>query len=43
VRAEFGSGWQISTDSLLGGKSAATMKIVAGGATDRAARSKRRA
>ena len=32
VRAEFGGGWQISTDSLMGGKSAATMKIVAGGA-----------
>jgi hypothetical protein len=32
VRAEFGSGWQISTDSLMGGKSAATMKIVADGA-----------
>jgi len=32
VRAEFGSGWQISTDSMIGGKSTATMAIVAGGA-----------
>lgn len=30
--ADFGSGWQISTDSIMGGKSTATMEIVAGGA-----------
>jgi imidazolonepropionase-like amidohydrolase len=32
VTAEFGGGWQISTDSLMGGKSAATMRIADGGA-----------
>jgi len=30
--AKFGSGWQISTDSLMGGKSTAQMHVVAGGA-----------
>jgi imidazolonepropionase-like amidohydrolase len=34
VRAEFGSGWQPSTDSMMGGKSTATMAIVKGGAHD---------
>jgi imidazolonepropionase-like amidohydrolase len=34
VRAEFGIGWQISTDSMMGGKSAATMALVAGGANE---------
>ncbi len=29
---KFGSGWMISTDSIMGGKSAAEMKVVAGGA-----------
>jgi imidazolonepropionase-like amidohydrolase len=29
---DFGSGWQISTDSIMGGKSTATMEIVDGGA-----------
>jgi hypothetical protein len=32
ARAEFGSGWQISTDSMIGGKSSASMRIIAGGA-----------
>jgi imidazolonepropionase-like amidohydrolase len=32
VRTEFGSGWQTSTDSLMGGASTATMSIVKGGA-----------
>jgi imidazolonepropionase-like amidohydrolase len=32
VRAEFGSVWQTSTDSLMGGTSSATMTIVKGGA-----------
>jgi imidazolonepropionase-like amidohydrolase len=31
VRAEFGSGWQISTDAMMGGTSTATMSIVEGG------------
>ena len=31
VRAEFGSGWQTSTDSMMGGASTATMAIVPGG------------
>jgi hypothetical protein len=31
-RAEFGAGWQVSTDSFMGGKSTATMTIVKGGA-----------
>jgi imidazolonepropionase-like amidohydrolase len=30
--SDFGSGWQISTDSILGGKSTATMEVVDGGA-----------
>jgi imidazolonepropionase-like amidohydrolase len=30
--AKFGSGWEISTDSFMGGKSTAKMKIVKGGA-----------
>jgi imidazolonepropionase-like amidohydrolase len=32
VRAEFGAGWQTSTDSVMGGASTATMAIVPGGA-----------
>jgi imidazolonepropionase-like amidohydrolase len=32
LRAEFGSGWQTSTDTLMGGTSTATMTIVKGGA-----------
>ncbi len=32
VRAAFGSGWVVSTDSLVGGKSKAEIKLVAGGA-----------
>jgi imidazolonepropionase-like amidohydrolase len=32
IRAEFGSGWQTSTDSLMGGQSTATLAIVQGGA-----------
>ena len=32
LRAEFGSGWQTSTDSLMGGTSTATLTIVKGGA-----------
>jgi imidazolonepropionase-like amidohydrolase len=32
VSAEFGSGWQTSTDSMMGGASTAAMAIVAGGA-----------
>jgi imidazolonepropionase-like amidohydrolase len=32
ARAEFGAGWQTSTDSLMGGASTAAMAIVAGGA-----------
>jgi imidazolonepropionase-like amidohydrolase len=32
VRAEFGVGWQTSTDSMMGGKSSARMAIVTGGA-----------
>jgi hypothetical protein len=32
VRAEFGAGWQTSTDSMMGGASTAAMAIVAGGA-----------
>ena len=32
IRADFGSGWQISTDSMMGGASTATMAIVPGGA-----------
>ena len=32
IRAEFGSGWQTSTDSLMGGKSTATLAVVQGGA-----------
>ena len=32
LRAEFGSGWQTSTDSLMGGKSTATLTVVQGGA-----------
>jgi len=32
VRAEFGAGWQTSTDSLMGGASTASMALVAGGA-----------
>jgi imidazolonepropionase-like amidohydrolase len=31
--AEFGAGWQISTDSLRGGTSTATMRVADGGAT----------
>ena len=34
IRAEFGSGWQTSTDSLMGGASTATMAIVQGGAKE---------
>lgn len=30
--AKFGSGWSVSTDSIAGGKSTGTMKVVAGGA-----------
>ncbi|MGH9432028.1 MAG: CIA30 family protein [Terriglobia bacterium] len=30
--ARFGVGWQISTDSIMGGKSSAQMKVVSGGA-----------
>jgi hypothetical protein len=30
--AAFGAGWQISTDSMMGGKSKADMKVVSGGA-----------
>lgn len=30
--AAFGSSWQISTDSMMGGKSTATMRVVEGGA-----------
>jgi hypothetical protein len=30
--SRFGSGWQISTDSIMGGKSTVELKIVAGGA-----------
>jgi hypothetical protein len=30
--ANFGSGWSVSTDSIAGGKSTGTMKVVAGGA-----------
>ncbi|MDE3180436.1 MAG: CIA30 family protein, partial [Acidobacteriota bacterium] len=32
VSARFGSGWSVSTDSLMGGKSAAQIKVVEGGA-----------
>jgi imidazolonepropionase-like amidohydrolase len=32
VSAEFGSGWQTSTDTMMGGSSAAAMSIVKGGA-----------
>ena len=32
VGAAFGAGWQISTDSMMGGKSQAAMKVVSGGA-----------
>jgi imidazolonepropionase-like amidohydrolase len=32
VTAAFGAGWVISTDSIMGGKSKAEMKLVAGGA-----------
>jgi hypothetical protein len=32
VGAEFGLGWQVSTDSLMGGKSEAHMRIIDGGA-----------
>ena len=32
-KAAFGSGWQVSTDSIAGGKSAATLKVVPGSAT----------
>jgi hypothetical protein len=32
ARAEFGSGWQISTDSLIGGTSSASMALVSSGA-----------
>ena len=32
VTAEFGGGWQVSTDSLMGGKSEASMRIADGGA-----------
>jgi imidazolonepropionase-like amidohydrolase len=31
-RAEFGSGWQISTDGMMGGKSTAEMTVISGGA-----------
>jgi imidazolonepropionase-like amidohydrolase len=34
VRAEFGSGWQTSTDSMMGGASTASMAIVGGGANN---------
>ena len=34
IRAEFGSGWQTSTDSLMGGASTATMAIVQRGANE---------
>jgi imidazolonepropionase-like amidohydrolase len=34
IRAEFGSGWQTSTDSLMGGKSTATLAVVQGGANN---------
>jgi imidazolonepropionase-like amidohydrolase len=34
IRAEFGSGWQTSTDSLIGGTSTATLAIVQGGANN---------
>ena len=37
-RAAFGSGWQISTDRMMGGKSTAAMAVVKGGAAGRAAR-----
>jgi imidazolonepropionase-like amidohydrolase len=33
VSAAFGAGWQISTDSMMGGKSKADMKVVSGGAS----------
>jgi imidazolonepropionase-like amidohydrolase len=32
IRAEFGSGWQTSTDSLMGGASTAALTVVQGGA-----------
>jgi ABC-type multidrug transport system permease subunit len=32
VSAQFGSGWQISTDSIMGGKSTAQMEVASGGA-----------
>ena len=32
--AKFGAGWSVSTDSIVGGKSSAEMKAVAGGAND---------
>jgi imidazolonepropionase-like amidohydrolase len=32
VRATFGAGWAASTDSMLGGKSSATLEVVEGGA-----------
>ena len=32
ARAEFGSGWQISTDSLIGGTSSASMAVITSGA-----------
>jgi hypothetical protein len=32
VSAEFGHGWEVSTDSLMGGKSTAAMAILPGGA-----------
>jgi imidazolonepropionase-like amidohydrolase len=31
--AEFGAGWQISTDSLMGGTSTAAMRVIGGGAS----------
>ena len=31
-RAEFGAGWQVSTDSMMGGRSEASMQIVGNGA-----------
>ena len=32
-KAEFGAGWQVSTDGMMGGKSEASMQIVENGAT----------
>ena len=34
LRAEFGVGWSVSTDSLRGGRSNAVLKVIAGGAED---------